>query len=58
MGYNGYNTCELAALAIKAAAGRKSWGLFATRRFCAKRSVPAGLYRLACQLEAAQKAGV
>jgi hypothetical protein len=44
--------------AIKAAKNRKSWGLFGARRYCEKRGVPLGLYRLACQLEAAQKAGV
>lgn len=49
---------QVAVDAIKAAKGRKSWGLFAARRFCAKRAVPLGLYRLACQLEAAQKGGL
>lgn len=38
--------------AIRAAKHRKSWGAFAARRYCERRGVPMGLYRLACQLEA------
>lgn len=48
---------QAASDAIKAAKGRKCWGLFAARKFCVNRGVPLGLYRLACQLEAAQKGG-
>lgn len=40
--------------AIKAAKNRYNWGLWATRRYIKKRGVPFGLYRLACQLEAAK----
>lgn len=43
--------------AIKAAKGRRNWGAYMARAFCVKRAVPLSLYRLACQLEAAQKAG-
>jgi hypothetical protein len=43
--------------AIKAAKGRYSWGRFAARRYCEKRGIPFALYRLACQLEAAQRGG-
>lgn len=38
--------------AIKAAKGRPVWGKYAARRYAEKHGVPAGLYRLACQLEA------
>ena len=37
--------------AIKAAKSRNIWGMFAARRYCEKRGIPLGLYRLACQLE-------
>lgn len=47
----------VAANAVKAAKGRRTWGSFMARAFCKKREVPLALYRLACQLEAAQKAG-
>ena len=50
-------TEQTAIDAVKAAKGRNSWGCFMAAAFCAKRNVPLGLYRLACQLEAAQKAG-
>lgn len=48
---------QVAADAIKAAKGRRTWGSFMARAFCKKRQVPLSLYRLACQLEAAQKGG-
>lgn len=48
---------QVAQHAIRAAKNRKSWGSFMARAFCAKRQVPLALYRLACQLEAATKAG-
>lgn len=48
---------QAAADAIKAAKNKKNWGAYMARAFCIKRSVPLGLYRLACQLEAASKAG-
>lgn len=38
--------------AVRAAKHRKSWGNHAARRYCANNNVPAGLYRLARQLEA------
>jgi hypothetical protein len=50
-------TEQTAIDAVRAAKGRKSWGRFMAAAFCVKRNVPHGLYRLACQLEAAQKAG-
>jgi len=43
----------LAAIALYAVAHRHSWGTAAARRYAAKRGA-LGLYRLACQLEAAQ----
>lgn len=48
---------QVAAHAIRAAKNKKSRGAFMARAFCAKRQVPFALYRLACQLEAATKAG-
>lgn len=48
---------EVATHAIRAAKNEKNWGSFMARAFCAKRQVPQGLYRLACQLEAATKGG-
>ena len=41
-----------ATTAIRAAKNRKKWGKYATRRFIFNQRVSAGLYRLACQLEA------
>jgi hypothetical protein len=38
--------------AVRAAKNVKSWGRFAARRYCERRGVPLGLYRLARQLEA------
>lgn len=52
-----FTISQVAADAVKAAKGRKNWGSFMARAFCAKRNVPPSLYRLASQLEAAQKAG-
>lgn len=46
-----------AAIAIYAAEHRRKWGRWAAYMYCVRRGVPLGLYRLACQLEAAQKAG-
>lgn len=46
---------DQASKAIKAAKGK--WGFYATRRFLDKNDVPLNLYRLACQLEAATRAG-
>lgn len=46
-----------AAHAIRAAKHRAQWGSWATFKYCVSRGVPRGLYRLACQLEAAKKAG-
>lgn len=40
--------------AVYAARNRHNWGRHATRRHCERHAVPAGLYRLACQLQAAQ----
>lgn len=48
---------QVAAHAIRAAKNKKSRGAFMARAFCVKRQVPFALYRLACQLEAATKAG-
>lgn len=42
--------------AIRAAKNRYKWGRYAARRYTEKRGVPAGLYRLACQLAAGNKA--
>ena len=42
---------EKAFHAVRAAKGRWTWGVFAARRYCEKRGVPHGLYRLACQLD-------
>ena len=44
--------------AITAAKHRKQWGRYAARRYALKRGVSMRLYRLACQLEAMDKAGV
>lgn len=44
-----------AILAIHAARHRPRWGAYATRRNMSNSKVPFALYRLACQLEAAQK---
>lgn len=52
-----FTISQVAADAVKAAKGRRTWGSFMARAFCKNRNVPASLYRLACQLEAAQKAG-
>lgn len=38
--------------AIIAARSARTWGPFATRRYCQRRGVPLALYRLARQLEA------
>lgn len=38
--------------AIYAARMRPFWGRWAALRYCQKRGVPLGAYRLACQLEA------
>lgn len=46
---------DQASKAIKATKGK--WGFYATRRFLEKNNVPYALYRLACQLEVATKAG-
>jgi hypothetical protein len=48
-------TEQTAIDAVRAAQNRSSWGRFMAAAFCAKRNVPRGLYRLACQLEAAKK---
>lgn len=50
-------TCNEATHAIKAAKNKKNWGSFMARAFCRNRQVNSTLYRLACQLEAASKAG-
>lgn len=44
---------DLARIALYAVAHRHSWGPAAARRYAAKHGASA-LYRLACQLEAAQ----
>ena len=41
--------------AIRAARNRYSWGRNAARLYCDHHQVPLGLYRLACQLHAAQR---
>lgn len=38
--------------AVRAAKNRRAWGNHAARRYCQNNGVPAGLYRLARQLEA------
>lgn len=43
--------------AIRAARNVKSWGLFAARRYCEKRSVHPRLFQLARQLEAVKTVG-
>ena len=43
--------------AIRAARNRRIWGLYAARRYCERRGVPFALYRLACQLDAAERVG-
>ena len=43
-----------AQIAIRAAKMRRSVGRYAAKRYAVKRGVPMGLYRLACQLEAAK----
>jgi hypothetical protein len=40
--------------AVRAAQNRKNWGNYAARRYCERQGVPAALYRLARQLEAAK----
>lgn len=40
--------------AVYAARNRYNWGRHAARRYCEHHAVPASLYRLACQLHAAQ----
>lgn len=40
--------------AIHAARNRLDWGRDATHLYCEHRQVPLALYRLACQLQAAQ----
>ena len=40
---------------IRAAENRYQWGGYATARYLAKHGVTMRLYRLACQLEAADK---
>jgi len=42
--------------AIHAAKNRHNWGRYMSRQYAIKRNVPASLYRLACQLEAAELA--
>lgn len=44
--------CTPAYHAVHAARHIKSWGLFAARRYCAKRAVHPRLFMLARQLEA------
>lgn len=45
--------CTPAYHAVHAARHIKSWGLFAARRYCAKRAVHPRLFMLARQLQAA-----
>lgn len=40
--------------AVRAARHRHIWGRNAARLYCEHHHVPCGLYRLACQLQAAQ----
>ena len=42
-------------IAIHAARNRNKWGSYLTLRYLTMRNCPLSLYRLACQLEAAQK---
>ena len=51
---NGTLTSKEVFYAIKAATMRKQIGRYAARRMAEKNGVPAYLYRLACQLLAAQ----
>lgn len=53
----GYKMTQNAQIALKAAFLRNSIGLFAARRMIERAGVPVYLYRLACQLQAAQKGG-
>ena len=41
--------------AIRAARNKHKWGRHAAQRYSQRRGVPAGLYRLACQLEASKE---
>jgi hypothetical protein len=49
------NISPMAFHAIKAAKMKGICGRWAMMRYCQKRGIPLGLYRLACQLEAASK---
>jgi hypothetical protein len=49
---------EHAFHAIRAAKLKRSIGRWAARRYCERRGVPLALYRLACQLNAAEKGGI
>lgn len=44
----------IAQHAVYAARNRYAWGRNAAHLYCEHRQVPAGLYRLACQLQAVQ----
>ena len=48
-------TMTIAAMAIRAAKNRRTWGRWATARYLARRGVPLRLYQIAVALEGEQK---